>query len=197
MKTEETTQAGGEKALVEQIATLQKQLDDCLETKPLVKDEVFHQRMINTVASIFMPISLFNDHRKNYENHTTHGIWWRLRSRLLIDDECKHLFDSKDFREVMSEMNSCVDNLAKDPDTITFSMLVSGAESLLDDTSPKGWELVMDGLRIIETYNEDEQSYIFSPEDLQDLWVTLQTIHRCVKMFHEAVEPAESGQQDN
>ena len=154
----------GEKALIQQIATLQKQLDDCLENERWIMDERLERRICGIVASLFMPQDMFTD-------------WFTFRDELLQQEDCVHLFTSRDFRQAMSIMNDFIPHLnIGDTD---FKWWSETAQVLIHNSAAKGWDLMTEGLEIIERNGSD------SVVNFQDLRICLQTIHRCVKMYHE------------
>jgi hypothetical protein len=191
MKTERTTQHG-EAALVEQIDSLQKQLDDCLEKEPKwVKDRRFTQRLCNIMASVFMPLEVYNDITKKHDMVSSEFMWEILRSTVLEQTQFQHLFASADFRRVISGMNKLITDIRRhvsDNDSPDFEMMKDTAQELLHDTNPAGWTLMLEALEIVQSVNGHN---IFAAWQIQELRIDLQIIHRCVKMYYEATEPTE------
>lgn len=196
MTTESTTQqgqhfAGSEELLLQQIKDLEKQLADRLEDDPKwIRDTRFKERMYNIIAAVFMPTDAYNKFQKTWYKESTHWMWWKFRAALLEHEVCRDFFASPAFREVLNDMNNFIDDTHRietrqDP----YDLLRSSADVLLDNTTSEGWSLMIDALKAIEPFNRTEDDYIFSPGELQDLKISLQTIHRCVKMYHEATEP--------
>jgi hypothetical protein len=188
MKTEETTQHGGEAALVEQIASLQKQLDDCLDNEPKwIKHETFKSVIINTIAAQFMSVrkDLGMASQKDYKE-SPKGAWVAFRAMFFENggEVCTHLFASQAFRGVMWTMNHFIDHSSYEVNGSSFEDCVNIANDILDNSTAEGWTLLLQGLSLIE------RSFSNDAEDFQWLRLLILNIHRCVKMWEEATEPS-------
>lgn len=108
MKTEQTNQRGGEAALVEQIASLQKQLDECLEVK---QSDVKTADLNNKLEFV-----------TNYLKSTLMGVWhipdaadptpWKtFREQIMSRPSLKPYLQDDDFLYGFLIMNKVIDRL--------------------------------------------------------------------------------------
>jgi hypothetical protein len=118
MKTQQTTQHGGEKALLEQIADLQKQLDDCLEktpkktTKPIFLTASIDATLLMACAAPFMPKYTKDNKGNNISFVSKHWEWKRLQTILLEWEGLADYWPTDGFRRSIILVNYITDKLA-------------------------------------------------------------------------------------
>lgn len=105
MKTQETTQPGGEKALLQQIRELQQQLGDCLQGPGSPQPKPGE---LETVVSLMKDII---EGGFNVSSDANPWPWVELRDAILNNTETHHLFSDSDFIHGMFVMGKVTDKL--------------------------------------------------------------------------------------
>lgn len=193
MKTEQTPQHG-EKALVQQIAELQKQLDECLDTGlELTRDRDLERRIYHAIHGLFLPTKVWSEHDKENRNHFV--PWWYLRTFLFDCDLFNSHWSNPDFRKGVDMLNDIV--LVVDSDhrpTTTEHMekyeLASRLFGYWEDRSQdrhRATQYLISALHIIRN-NQDHPKIknMVSDSDLVDMLVILKAISFFQRVWIEA-----------
>lgn len=106
MKTQETTQPAGEKALIEQIATLQKQLGECLEDQKNNHEKAADRSDANL---IIWDMENIVAGAMGLPGDCSPSTWRVLRDKLMNDKKISHFFNNALFRDGLSIINQIID----------------------------------------------------------------------------------------
>lgn len=194
MRTKETTPHGGEAALVEQISTLQKQLDDCLENDsiPFIFSGRLEARLECIIVSALINLAPYDKQTKKNSVETQWPILWRFKDCLFQYPHFGGYWQHKEFRDTVNVIIELIDTMKEHydfsfEDHMRDGMLVS---TVLTSSTHKGWSLLIQALRDIYKNPElaitDEWSEPQKPEELDDLRICFEAIGWCVKTHHDA-----------
>lgn len=97
----------GEKALVDQVQTLEKQLTECLDMSvDLPETDDLQSRIYHSLHGLFLPTKKWSEYHKEYQMHTV--PWWYLREFLFDVDLFNDNWSSADFRKGASILNDII-----------------------------------------------------------------------------------------
>lgn len=186
MKNQETTQQSGEKALLEQITELQKQLDDCLEKRPKTRAPFRTYEIERTLSMAcsapFMPkwkgIKGSQQFTPKYEQ------WSDLQDTLIESEELSPYWSHKLFKEVLLAVNYITKKMAmQKPNNQTREKYDEPAEQIgfhfyrPNQTEHEALILLKE---IVEKIRESDDIYI---QGIDDILVSVSLIIQCQAIY--------------
>jgi hypothetical protein len=200
MKTQESTQQHGEAVLLAQIAELQKQLDDCLETADTVRIRVTHDSefgvstrvnyLINhIVAGALRPFHL----RLGTEMESKLSIWSRLPYIFSHRYEFDGFWEKRPFRLAMSNLDSILHYMRQaEVNNYEKRDLECGAEDFcvgITREEHEGTILLRDAIELLYNIEEGKRSDL-EAEEIDDLFFSIQIMIQCQRLSLAMEKPS-------
>lgn len=192
-------QKHGESALLEQIATLQKELADCLDAAPaeLVRDgdRLLEERIYITITSAFLPTHSWRKGRDNEEQMTLNfQAWWMFRETLFTTDLFNDHWTAPDFREGLNILNDICQATDGGPtklkhfDKYDFAnRLFGGGGDEHHERKCRAVQSLISSLVIIRQHSEDKDiKNAFSADEINDMLAALKIVSLCQKLWTDA-----------
>ncbi len=173
MKTNEQT-PHGEAALLDQISTLQKRLDECLDSPQIRTSHRFNAAAERIIETLFEPIKVFVPVESKacgrYDATDRKYAWQNFKQDLFEAEHLERFWVSREFRDG-------VDVLIKVCQILETQFFEKGEK----DYGDIPWLFLFDNVSVDPLYEalntfRDKSDISMTPEEIEDVWLSLQII---------------------